>query len=84
MPLGKPGGHRAGSADGDAAFWQKSVELFGDAAMGVASDWFADGEGFEADAAEGFGVGRERDDGIGDGHDLAQVAAVADSRDRVL
>ena len=41
-------------------------------------------EGFEGDAAEGFGVGGAGDNDIGDRHDLAQVAAVADEGDVVF
>ena len=62
----------------DFSFGQERVELFGDAAVRVAGYRFAQREGFEGDAAEGFGVGGAGDNDIGDRHDLAQVAAVAD------
>lgn len=59
------------------------AELFGDAAVVVSDDGFSECEGFEGDAAEGFGVAGEGVDDGGEGHDFAHVVAVAEEGDGV-
>ena len=81
LPGGKALGHGVCVAEGDFSGGEQGVELFTDAAVVVTGDGFAEGEGFEGDAAEGFGVGGAGDDDIARGHDLAEVAAVSGEGD---
>jgi hypothetical protein len=76
--------HHVCVAYGDSSFWEESRELLMNPTMCVAGDGFAEGEGFEGDAAESLGVGRAGDDDIGDRHDLTQVVAMADEGDVVF
>lgn len=57
VPGGKALSHGGCVADGDFSGGEEGVELFTDAAVVVTCYGFAEGEGFEGDAAKGFGVG---------------------------